>query len=73
MARLDAAETATGSEGGLKGSEPGVRLAETRTDDEDARQALRMVAEARLREPAESDTGVGGIGGAGEVQRRSSR
>ena len=30
-----------------------------------------MVAEAGLRMPAERDTGVGGIGGAGEVQRRS--
>ena len=55
----------------MKGNGPGVRSAETRTEDEDARQALRMVAEAGLRMLAERETDAGGIGGAGEVQRRS--
>ena len=33
----------------MKGNEPGVRSAATRAEDEEARQALRMVAEAGLR------------------------
>ena len=55
----------------MKGNEPGVRSAATRAEDEEARQALRMVAEAGLRMLAERETDAGGIGGAGEVQRRS--
>ena len=55
----------------MKGSEPGVRSAATRTEDEEARQALRTMAEAGLRMLAEKEADAGGIGGEGMVQRRS--
>ena len=55
----------------MKGNEPGVRSAAARAEDEEARQALRTVAEAGLRMLAEREADAGGIGGAGKVQRRS--